>query len=310
MKGTTRLLLVGAVLAASLVGTTAWAAHNASETIHVCIKNSNGQIREGQACGSNETAHVLLTEAALAGLQAAIGSLEESFGDRLDALETGQTEQDDRLDALEGANAALQDEVDALGEANADLQAQVADLEDRIGALEAATAPVEVTFTKIHDGGHYASYTVTGSGFQPGSTVTSGVGTTTTVTSDGTFSVFGGNLFCADQVSVSGTAANGDPVTRTHPVECNNEQPSSAAATFTKIHDGGHYASYRVSGTGFQPGSVVTSGVGTTQTVAGDGTFTNLFGGNLFCADQVSVSGTDGNGNPVTLTHPVECDNE
>lgn len=319
VHGRRRRLLVCGLLTASLVVTAGagvtWADHDADGTVHVCV-NTAGVVREALSCRADEQAYVLVTEGGLAGLASdlrsrldALVGADETITARLDELESGANDMDARLAAVETQNSSLGTRVEALEAVDVSLGDRLSALESRVAALELAVSRPVVTFTKIYDGGHYASYNVTGSGFKPGSTVTSGVGINATVSDDGTFSLFGGNLFCDDEASVTGTDVNDEAVSRSTPVVCDSEAVSAATVAFTKIHDGGHYASYEATGTGFRAGSTVTSGVGTTATVNADGTFT-LFGGNLFCDDQVSVSGVDASGNSVSRFAEVVCENE
>lgn len=314
--------LVGLLTLVLVVGTSvglASAAHNAGETMHLCV-TAGGSIRHtSEPCRPNEQEYIVVTEAGLAALRVALEAADDAHDARLDALEATDTAHAGRLDGLEATDAAhtgrlegleaadvdLDARLDALEATDADHQAQIDALVARIAALE----PTDVTFTKIFDGGHYASYSITGMGFQPGTTVTSGVGITETVADDGTFEVFGGNQFCEAQVSVTGTAKDGSSFSRSQDVQCDSEPAPVASVTFVKIYDGGHYASYNITGEGFRPGTQVTSGVGTTATVASNGTF-ELFGGNQFCESEVQVSGTANDGSPFTRTAPVECDSE
>jgi len=261
-------------------------------TLHVCAGTS-GALRMSATCRSNEQPFVLSTESGITSLRAALEAADAALTTRIGAVEGAGIAQSGQIGGLFSANTALADRVDAL--------------ESRLIAFEQAA--LTVTFTKGFDGGHYASYIVRGTGLLAGSIVVSGVGTTAAVADNGTFSIFGGNLFCDETVIVAGTDATGAPVVRSAPVDCNSEDNSLATATFTKSFDGGHYASYTVTGKLFQPGSMVVSGVGTTATVADDGTF-SVFGGNLFCSEDVTVSGTDWLGNSVTRSAPVVCDSE
>lgn len=313
-----------AVLAVALVAFAGGLSYagSAGETLRACV-SSTGMLREStEPCRSNEHEHLLVTASGLDALRAALAAATDAIDARLDALEATDADVaaqldalavadeslDGRVDALEAADVDLDARIDALEATDADHQAQIDALEARIEAL-ALAMPTDVTFTKIFDGGHYASYSITGTGFRPGTTVTSGVGITETVAEDGSFDVFGGNLFCDRDVSVTGTAKDGSAFTRSTPVQCDNEPAATPSVTFVKIYDGGHYASYNITGEGFRPGSTVSSGVGTTATVASNGTF-ELFGGNLFCDRQVSVSGTANDGSAFSRTAPVECDSE
>ena len=240
-------------------------------------------------------------------MRTALAAGDAALGGRLVTLEAADLVQDARFAASDAADAAQGARLAALENADHALASRVDALELRLHTLELAVLTVK--FNKVGDGGHYASYMVKGTGFLPGSTVISGVDLTAIVEDNGMFEIFGGNLFCDEQVMISGRDADNNVVTRSTPVVCNSEG-SPAAATFTKVFDGGHYASYNVSGTGLLPGSIVTSGVGLTATVNGGGAFSGLFGGNLFCAEQVTVSGTDVNGVHVFRSAPVVCNSE
>lgn len=297
-------------------------AATAGDSLRLCVTDA-GLVRESSnACRANEHEHLVATasglgalraslDAAVQGVEARLGALEENDDEvaaRLTALDAADESLSDRARALEAADVDVDSRLDALEAADADHQSQIDALESRITAL-ALALPTDVTFAKTFDGGHYASYDITGTGFRPGTTVTSGVGIDATVAEDGTFEVFGGNLFCDREVSVTGTAKDGASLTRSAAVRCDSEPAAVPSATFVKVFDGGHYASYNVIGEGLRPGSTVSSGVGTTATVASNGTF-ELFGGNLFCDRQVSVAGTANDGSAFSRTAPVQCESE